>query len=224
MKIALLGKGKTGSKILELHQGEVEIFDRTHLPTYERLKTCDVVISFLPGEAFLNLAPLLLETRLPVVTGSTGFSWPKDFEKTLMEQNLTWIYGTNFSLGVVIAKQLIEKMNELSSLLGNVQTSIHEIHHTKKLDAPSGTALSMKSWMNSEPLMTHERMGDVVGVHTVSWETPAEVIKLTHEAKDRKLFAQGALWAAEYLMTQQLEHGLHAFQKVVENHLSLQRN
>jgi 4-hydroxy-tetrahydrodipicolinate reductase len=224
MKIALLGKGKTGSKVIELHQGEVEIFDRSNPPTFDKLIKNDVIISFLPGEAFKELIPLLLETKLPVVTGSTGFNWPENFSDLLKQQKLSWIYGTNFSLGVVIAKQLIEKMNELSRLLGEVKTSIHEIHHTKKLDAPSGTALSMKSWMTSEPLMTHERIGDVVGLHTVTWETPAEVIKLTHEAKDRKLFAQGALWAAEYLKTHELEYGLHAFQKVVENHLSLQRN
>jgi 4-hydroxy-tetrahydrodipicolinate reductase len=223
MKIALLGKGKTGSKVLELYPQNIVVFDQSNKPTFEKLKSCDVVISFLPGEAFKNLIPLLLETKLPVVTGSTGFEWPSNFHETLKSNNLCWIYGTNFSLGVVVVKQLIEKINQLTHLLGDVNLSIHEVHHTKKLDAPSGTALSMKSWLKGDPLMTHERTGDVVGIHTLKLETSSEIISLTHEAKDRKLFAQGALWAAEHLMKQSITPGLHAFQKVVEENLSLQR-
>jgi len=132
MKIALLGKGKTGSKVIELYPSNIEVFDRKNIPTFEKLSLCDVVISFLPGDAFKELIPTLLETKRPVVTGSTGFEWPLDFDLTLREKNITWIYGTNFSLGVVMVKQLIEKINELSSLLGDVKTSIHEVHHTKK--------------------------------------------------------------------------------------------
>jgi 4-hydroxy-tetrahydrodipicolinate reductase len=223
MKLALLGKGKTGSKVIELHQGEIEVFDQTNKPTFEKLKKYDVVISFLPGEAFKEFIPLLIETKLPVVTGSTGFTWPTDFDQTLKEKNLSWIYGSNFSFGVVIVKQLIEKMNEFSELLGNVKASIHEIHHTKKLDAPSGTALSMKSWLQFEPDMTHERIGDTIGIHTLSLETDSEIIRLTHEAKNRKLFAEGALWSAKYLTQHKTQPGLHAFQKVVEDHLKSKR-
>ena len=72
MKIALLGKGKTGSKILELNS-EVTAFDRSNIPTFEKLINFDVIISFLPGEVFSELIPVLLETKKPVVTGSTGF-------------------------------------------------------------------------------------------------------------------------------------------------------
>jgi len=224
MKIALLGKGKTGSKVIELYPSNIEIFDRKNSPTFDKLKQSDVIISFLPGDAFKELIPMLTETKLPVVTGSTGFEWPKNFDQTLREKNISWIYGTNFSLGVVVIKQLIEKVNELSSLLGDVKTSIHEVHHTKKLDAPSGTALSMKSWLKADTEMTYERIGDVVGVHTLTLETQSEIIRLNHEAKNRKLFAEGALWAAKYLLNQKTSPGLHSFQKVVEDHLSLQRN
>lgn len=223
MKLALLGKGKTGSKVIELHQEEIEIFDRSNPPTFEKLKKCDVIISFLPGEAFKELIPLLIETGLPVVTGSTGFNWPENFDLTLREKKLSWIYGTNFSLGVVVVKQLIEKINEYSGLLQNLKTSIHEIHHTKKLDAPSGTALSMKSWLKLAPEMTHERIGDTVGIHTLTLETDSEIIRLTHEAKNRKLFAEGALWSAKFLLNHKTQTGLHAFQKVVEDHLKAQR-
>lgn len=222
MKIALLGRGKTGSKVMELaHTHEVECFHRSNEPTFEKLTKFDVIISFLPGEAFQALIPLLLETKLPVVTGSTGFTWPPDFDKTLQEKNLSWIHATNFSLGVVVLKQLIERLHQVDHLFSDKKLSIHEVHHTKKLDAPSGTALSMKEWLNEPCEITSERTGDVVGLHTLRLETSGEIIKLEHEAKNRSLFAEGALWAANYIKTQTMKPGLHSFQKVVEAHLSL---
>jgi 4-hydroxy-tetrahydrodipicolinate reductase len=219
MKIALLGKGKTGSKVFELHSKDITVFDSSHLPTIEKLKEHEVVISFLPGDAFLGLIPMLVESRVPVVTGSTGFKWPSDFDKTLQEKGLVWIYATNFSLGVVVLKQLIERLHQVSSLFDEKNFSIHEVHHTKKLDSPSGTALSMKEWLKDSCEITAERTGDVVGLHTLKMETPGEIIRLEHEAKDRKLFAEGALWAAKYISNNKLTPGLHSFQKVVENHL-----
>lgn len=220
MKIALLGKGKTGSKVAELCR-DVTIFDRSNTPTYDKLIKYDVIISFLPGEAFESLIPVLLETRKPVVTGSTGFKWPEHFDKTLQEKKISWIYATNFSLGVVVIKQMIERLNQLSGLFTEKSMNIHEVHHTKKLDAPSGTALSMREWLKGECEVTSERTGDVIGLHTLTLETPGEIIRLEHEAKNRSLFAQGALWAANYILKNKMEPGLHAFQKVVERHLSL---
>lgn len=221
MKLALLGKGKTGSKVLELATCEVEFFDRLNEPTYEKLIKHDVIISFLPGEAFESLIPVLLETKKPVVTGSTGFKWPHNFDKTLQEKKLSWIHATNFSLGVVVVKQLIERLNKVDHLFKEKTLTIHEVHHTKKLDAPSGTAISMKEWLKSPCEITSERTGDVVGLHTLTLETPGEIIRIEHEAKDRSLFAEGALWAANYITQNKMEPGLHAFQKVVERHLSL---
>lgn len=221
MKIALLGKGKTGSKVIELSESPVEIYDTQNPPTYEKLSNQDVIISFLPGEAFSELIPILLETKKPVVTGSTGFQWPQNFEKTLQEKNLAWINATNFSLGVVVLKQLIQKLHQVDHLFISRKLSINEVHHTKKLDAPSGTALSMKEWIDEPCEITSERIGDVVGLHTLTVETPGEIIRIEHEAKDRRLFAEGALWAAEYILKNKMEPGLHPFQKVVEKHLSL---
>ena len=221
MKLALIGKGKTGGKVLDLISGDIEVivFDRTNHPTFEKLVNCDVILSFLPGDAFAELIPVLLETQKPVVTGSTGFKWPQNFSETLRAKNVSWIYATNFSLGVVILKQLIERLNKVSHLFTEKTLSIHEVHHTKKLDAPSGTALSMKDWLMGECEVTSAREGDVVGLHTLTLETPSEIIRLEHEAKNRTLFAEGALWATK--MIKNTEPGLHSFQKVVENHLSL---
>jgi 4-hydroxy-tetrahydrodipicolinate reductase len=220
MKIALLGKGKTGSKVLEL-RNDLTVFDRSNPPTFEKLKDFDVILSFLPGEAFVELLPMLVETAKPVVTGSTGFKWPADLERTLRIKGLTWIHATNFSLGMTIVKQLIERLNQVSHLLSSKRLSIHEVHHTKKLDAPSGTALSMKEWLQGDCDITSERTGDVVGLHTLTLETPSEIIRIEHEAKNRTLFAEGALWACDFVYKEKYEPGLHAFQKVVEEHLSI---
>jgi len=221
MKLALLGKGKTGSKVLELFSGEVSVFDSKRPPTFEELIQSDVIISFLPGESFQNLIPLLMETKKPVVTGSTGFTWPIEFDQTLQKKNLSWIYATNFSLGVVVMKHLIQKLQQMDHLFKEKNYSLHEVHHTKKLDAPSGTALSMKEWLNRDCPITSERRGDVVGLHTLSLTTPGEVIRLEHEALDRRLFAEGALWASQFIFHHHLPPGLHPFQQVVEKHLSL---
>src|SRR5690606_1120824 len=148
-------------------------------------------------------------------------SWPGDFDASLKLRNLRWIYASNFSLGVVIMKQLIQRLNQVSHLLDEKSFSIHEVHHTKKVDAPSGTALSMKEWLDGNPEMSYERTGDVVGLHTLTLESPSEIIRLSHEAKNRQLFAEGAIWAAKFLTTQNIEPGLHAFQKVVEDHLAI---
>lgn len=221
MKVALLGKGKTGSKVLEIATCEIEFFDSLNEPIYEKLIKHDVIISFLPGEAFEALIPVLLETKKPVVTGSTGFKWPVNFDKTLQEKKIAWIHATNFSLGVVVLKQLIERLHLVSGLFSEKIISIHEVHHTKKLDAPSGTALSMKEWLKEPCEITSAREGDVVGLHTLTLETPGEIIRLEHEAKNRQLFAEGAMWAANYITKNRMDPGLHAFQKVVEKQLSL---
>ena len=218
MKIALLGTGKTGSKIVEAKKHEVKCFNSKQPPTFESLKTCDVIISFLPGDAFLQYLPLLIETKLPVICGSTGFKWPQDFDKGLKEKNLSWIYATNFSLGVFVIKELLKKLNAFNSLFPNSKISIHEVHHIHKKDAPSGTALSMQEWIGLDCEITSAREGDVIGHHELTLNTGSEKIMITHEALDRKLFAEGAIWAAEYLYKNK-RPGLHSFQSVLEDTL-----
>lgn len=218
MKIALLGKGKTGSKVLESKAHQVIAFDSKNPPTFEKLETFDAVISFLPGEAFKSYIPLLVETKLPVVTGSTGFEWPTNLNETLKSKNISWIYATNFSMGVAVVKQMLNKLSTAKDFFPTHQTSIHEVHHTHKKDAPSGTALSMEQWMHEKCTITSDRTGDVIGFHELTFDTGSEKIKLSHEALDRKLFADGAIWAAEYLFKNKTP-GLNSFQEIIERTL-----
>jgi 4-hydroxy-tetrahydrodipicolinate reductase len=218
MKIALLGKGKTGSMVMESKGHQIIAFDSKNKPTFEKLETFDVIISFLPGEAFKSYIPLLVELKLPVVTGSTGFDWPTNLDNALKEKNISWIYASNFSLGVAIVKQMLNKLAAAKNLFQNHETSIHEVHHTQKKDAPSGTALSMEEWMNEKCGITSERTGDVIGYHELTFNTGTEKIRLSHEALDRKLFADGAIWAAEYLVKNK-QPGLNSFQDILERTL-----
>ena len=224
MKIALFGKGKTGGKVLDLMleaQIPHSIFDSTNIPTKEKLSGHDVVISFLPGDAFHAYIPLLVETKIPVICGSTGLSWPLDFDAYLKEKNLKWIYATNFSLGMNLVQQMILVLSRAHKIFDNYKFDLHEIHHTKKLDSPSGTALSWKSWSGHEMDITSDRIGDVSGIHELKLSTPYEEISIKHEALDRKIFAEGALYAAKKILSDKtLGPGFYLFQDIVQRELS----
>lgn len=214
MKLALLGKGKTGSKVIELIEQkslpiEVSIFDSKTPITIDSLKGHDVILSFLPGDAFLEYREILKDSGIPVVTGSTGFSWEEGFQKDL---KAPWVYATNFSLGMNLVQQMIKTMSNAHKLFSDYSFNIHEVHHTKKLDAPSGTAITWRDWTGEDFEITSDRIGDVVGDHTLTFETPTEKITLRHEALDRKIFAEGALWATNKVL--ELEVGLYDFQEI----------
>ena len=219
MKIALIGKGKTGGEILNLHsKKEIEIFDSKNPVTKNKLKKCDIAIAFVTSEILQQIYPILIESRIPLVSGVTGFDWSNEKRNQLTNEKLTWISGSNFSLGMRVIHQMIKKLNFSMNLFDQYDLNIHEIHHAKKLDAPSGTALSWNQWLNENANITHERVGDVVGDHTVTLTTHHEVIRLQHKALNRKVFAKGALWAANYLIQNknELNYGLHFFEDITE--------
>ncbi len=221
MKIALLGTGKTGSKVMEIHS-EVEAFNTDRPPDMDALSDCDVVISFLPGEAFEQYLELLIASEKPVVTGSTGVDWPDDLAERLKDKQLSWIRASNFSLGMNVVREMIRTMSHLSDLFEDGTFQIHEIHHRHKQDAPSGTALSWKQWLDREADIGSERTGDVVGVHKIIFDCADERITLTHRAKDRSIFARGAVWAAQLLTEEtSFEYGLLDFNQLVKDRLKL---
>ena len=226
MKIALIGRGKTGGKVLEIAKDhDVTTFSSENPITALKLRDFDVAICFIPGEAFLSIVPTLLEANIPLVSGCTGHDWPHHVSETLKKNNQTWVYGTNFSLGMRLINEMINTLSKTPNLFQNYKFDIHEIHHTKKLDAPSGTALSWKEWLNLEADVTSERIGDVVGDHKVTLTTPNEVITLNHQALDRKIFAEGALWTAEYLLkNNKLGPGLFKFEQLASDQLNDQGN
>jgi 4-hydroxy-tetrahydrodipicolinate reductase len=217
MRIALLGKGKTGGKVAELHSGECTVFDTSNPPTVEKLQGHDVIVSFLPGEPFSELIPMLIESKLPVITGSTGFDWPEDISDQLIKSDVAWVKAHNFSLGMNLMKQMIMNLSKAAELFKDFKFHIHEVHHTKKLDAPSGTAISWANWLGLPNEITSERTGDVVGDHMMTLETATEKITIRHEALDRKIFAEGALWASAKVLEGYFPKGLNDFQTYIQD-------
>ncbi|MEP2448466.1 MAG: dihydrodipicolinate reductase C-terminal domain-containing protein [Balneola sp.] len=213
MKISVIGTGKTGSKVVEmLGDNLAYAFDESNPPTVEKLNESDAVIIFVPGDAVAEILPVVLESGIPAAWGSTGFSWPEDLEDKVQKMETKWVLATNFSLGMNIIRNAIQIISSGSEILNNPEFKIHEIHHIHKKDAPSGTALSWKEWLNKEVEITSAREGDVNGIHELTVSTANEKITLKHDALDRALFAEGAIWAAEQLIkNQNLTNGIYTF-------------
>jgi len=213
MKISVIGTGKTGSKVVEmLGENLAFAFDESNPPTVEKLKESDAVIIFVPGDAVEEILPMVLESGIPAAWGSTGFDWPDDLNDQVKKANTKWVLATNFSLGMNIIRNAIKTISAGSEILKDPIFKIHEVHHIHKKDAPSGTALSWKEWLAKDAEVTSTREGDINGIHELIVKTETEEITLKHDALDRGLFAEGAIWAVERLINEQkLTNGVVTF-------------
>lgn len=209
MKIAVIGKGKTGSEVLRacVRSHEAESFHSKNIPTIEKLQSFDLAIVFIPASAFADLAGVFLEAKIPMVIGTTGFS----FEKISAPQS-PWIVGSNFSLGMNAMFAFSSAFAGLAKF-APAAFHIHEIHHVEKKDKPSGTALHLQKILPQGTEISSERIGDVRGEHLLEISLPAEKLSFRHEALDRSVFASGALYAAEKLLID-LPPGIHSFENL----------
>jgi len=213
MNISVIGTGKTGGRVVELLGNDLgETFDENNPPTVEKLKRSDAVIIFVPGDAVPDIIDIVIESGIPAAWGSTGYEWPKDLHDKVKGYDTKWILASNFSLGMNLIRKSIEKISAGSEILKNPEFKIHEVHHVHKKDAPSGTALSWKEWLNKEAEITSDREGDVKGIHELTLKTSTEEITLRHKALNRALFAEGAIWAAKQLINNSsIETGICTF-------------
>lgn len=213
MKISVIGTGKTGSKVVEMLGDKLAYaFDKSNPPTLEKLRDSDAVIIFVPGDSVADIFDLILESGIPAAWGSTGFNWPEDLDEQIKDANTKWVLATNFSLGMNIIRNAIKAISAGSEILKDPIFKIHEVHHVHKKDAPSGTALSWKEWLNKDAEVTSAREGDVNGIHELIVKTNTEEITLKHDALDRGLFAEGAIWATEQLIYEKkLKNGVTTF-------------
>jgi len=221
MKIALLGYGRMGKEIekIALQRGHEIVLRISEKEEYD-INLADVAIDFsIPEAAFSNITNCF-KSSIPVVSGTTG--WLEKYDDALTickENNGSFIYASNFSLGVNIFFELNKKLASMMNALEDYQIDIEEIHHTKKLDAPSGTAITLaegiiensdkKNWEldgedssssdNSIPIVA-KRIPDVPGTHIISYESDIDSIEIKHTAHNRKGFALGAVIAAEWLV------------------------
>ena len=217
MKIALLGYGRMGKEIekIALQRGHKIVIKSSGKEDFD-ITNADVAIDFsIPTSAVKNISNCL-NNNIPVISGTTG--WLEKYNDVVDlcdEKNGAFIYASNFSLGVNIFFELNNQLAKMMNTLSDYNVSIEEIHHTKKLDAPSGTAITLaegiiknsskKSWELSENSsediipITAKRIVDVPGTHNVSYKSTIDTINITHTAHNRKGFALGAVIAAEWL-------------------------
>jgi len=183
----------------------------------ELLKNCDAAIEFSSPESAVGNINKCFEANVPVIVGTTG--WYDEFEKVQNKceaENQGLLYATNFSVGVNIFYEINKKLATLMDANNQYDVEVEEIHHIQKLDAPSGTAISIAEgiienldrkdvWKNDMDVSENElaieskRIADVPGTHIVKYESDIDVIEIKHEAKNRKGFAFGAVLAAEYM-------------------------
>ena len=219
MKIALLGYGRMGKTIEQIaiqrgHEIVLKVDENTE--KYD-IKIADIAIDFsIPSVAFENISNCLNNT-IPVVCGTTG--WLANFNeaKELCKQkNGGFIYASNFSLGVNIFFELNEYLAKMMRNIEQYEISMEEIHHTKKLDAPSGTAITLaegiiknsnkENWIlnvtnnKTEIPIIAKRIDDVPGTHSIEYKSTIDTIDIKHTAHSRDGFALGAVVAAEWLV------------------------
>ncbi len=206
MRIALIGYGKMGHTIEQVAQerGHVIVFRGDVGWSVDQLPDADVAIEFTtPRTAEENVCKLL-DRHLPVVSGTTGWNI-EAMQRKSQESGIGFLWASNFSLGVNLFFALNERLTELMHGY-DYQPSITEIHHIHKLDKPSGTAKTLAAAIGENVPVESVREGEVAGIHTVRWDSPADTITITHEAKSRQGFALGAVLAAEWLKDKQGPH------------------
>lgn len=218
MKIALVGYGKMGKIIDEIAtQRNHEIVAKLNeSPNSENLNNADVVIEFSNPEVAFNNIKTCLENKIPVICGTTGWLDQKsEIEKIAAENKTSFLYGSNFSLGVNLFFALNEKLADLMKNFPDYNIQLEEIHHIHKKDAPSGTAISLaegiikngnrfEGWKLDE---TREkelgifaiREDEVPGTHSVFYKSSVDEIEIKHTAYSRNGFALGAVIAAEWI-------------------------
>lgn len=220
MNIALLGYGRMGQAIEKIakDRGHNIVLTVDKNDTEYDITKADVAIDFsIPTVAFNNISKCI-NNNVPVISGTTG--WLENFDnavKLCEEKNGAFIYASNYSLGVNIFFELNKTLAKMMSNLKQYDITMEEIHHTKKLDEPSGTAISLandiidnnnnaNAWeLNTThnettiPIVA-KRIVDVPGTHTVNYDSEVDSINIKHTAHNRQGFALGAVIAAEWIV------------------------
>ena len=218
MKIALLGYGKMGKVIekIALQRGHEIVLKKNAEDTFEGLENAVIAIDFsIPSAAISNISECI-NNGIPIVSGTTG--WLENYNEMVAlcnEKNAAFIYGSNFSLGVNLFFELNDYLSKIMSQFKQYDVSMEEIHHTQKLDKPSGTAISLanaiinntdkNNWSIENPnaddvFIDVKRVDAVPGTHSVFYTSNEDTIEIKHTAHNREGFAIGAIIAAEWLI------------------------
>ncbi len=222
MKIALIGYGKMGKTIEQIaiargHEivARIDIDNQQDFES-EEFKSADVAIEFSQPQSAMNNYRRAFAAGVKVVSGTTGWLDNMPEVKEACEKGSTFFYSSNYSLGVNIFFALNKYLANIMNGFANYEVSMEETHHIHKLDAPSGTAITLAEgiienisrkdgWVEGvEPTVnqigiTSYRRDEVPGIHTIKYESDVDTITITHDAKSRAGFALGAVVAAEFI-------------------------
>lgn len=232
MKIILFGYGKMGRMVerFAIKRGHeivliVDENNREHLQSKDLIGIADIAIDFSTPQGALNNIYLCFDAKLPLVMGTTGwYDSIKEVRQKCVETENAFLYGSNFSIGVNVMFHVNRALARAMKHYKQYDVQVEEIHHTQKLDSPSGTAITIAEgildhneektkWINhlmdeqqneipksDELLIESLRIDDVPGTHTVLYSSEVDQIELKHTAHNREGFALGALIAAEWLL------------------------
>lgn len=239
MKIALIGYGKMGHAIERqaIARGHeivcrIDVDNRAEMAS-EAFASADVAIEFTtPSTAFDNISKTL-DAGVPVVSGTTAWTARlPELRQRIEREGGSLLWSSNFSIGVNLFMALNRYLTQLMTPFPQYTPSMHEVHHIHKLDHPSGTAITLAeniianasgtitTWTEESPApagslpITHERRGEVPGIHSVTWDSPVDSITVTHDARSRDGFALGAVMAAEWLAS---HPGFHTIDEMMND-------
>ena len=214
MKIAIIGYGAMGQLIETLAKNKgheiVAVVDENDASLSveelaEKLKLVDVAIDFSVAEAVKKNVEACCLADISLVEGATGWNGELDkIKQFVSEHNGSFVFGANFSIGVNLFYRVVNHASELFAKFDDYETFIEEQHHSRKVDAPSGTALKLKDivaeHIKEEFTVTATRAGNIPGTHKVGFDGNADQILLEHFARSREGFASGAILAAEWVI------------------------
>ncbi len=227
MKIALIGYGAMGKLIANLAENKnhsiAVVIDEADAnlsaeELAEKLKGADAAIDFSVAEAVERNVRACLAANVPLVEGTTGWNAKKEAIKNLVEaENGAFVFGANFSVGVNLFYRITDFASELFAKFDDYEAFIEERHHSRKKDAPSGTALKLKDLVakhiRDDFSVAATRAGNIPGTHIVGFDGTADQISLEHTARSREGFASGAILAAEWIVG---KRGFYEFTDVMD--------
>lgn len=227
MKLALIGYGSMGQlveKLARVGGDEIgtTITSRQDSADAKQLSASlrghDAAIDFSVGAAVLGNVDACIRAGVPLVEGTTGWQDQEAVVREIVSQhNGALVFGANFSIGVNVFYRVVEHAAELMAGLEQYQAFIEEEHHSRKRDAPSGTALKLQDLIakhvKSEIPIASVRAGHIPGTHRVGLDSAADQIMLTHTARSREGFAAGALLAARWIVGRK---GVFEFAEVID--------
>lgn len=227
MKIALIGHGAMGKLIERLvtekgHEIAVVIDEADASASADelaaKLSGTDVAIDFTNAEAVVRNVHACMKAGVALVEGTTGWNSQRDeVERIVGDAGGAFVFGANFSIGVNLFYRVVEHASELFAKFPEYEVFLEEQHHSRKKDAPSGTALKIKEvierHIKTDFSVTATRAGNIPGTHRVGFDGPADQILLEHTARSREGFAGGAVMASEWIAGKK---GFYEFSDVID--------